>query len=142
MTRKQIVDKALKRILEHPGTFWMDKFKLKITKAIKKSWRDEYGDSDTDNLDCGTVCCFAGEVVIAAKGMKHFKKLEYHEVRSEAEEILGLDYSQARTLFYPGSTYYLDAGISKKSPGTPQYAKAAVKAVKNYFKDNPLVEVA
>lgn len=129
LTKQEILDKALARILTYPGKFTMDKFKYTITKFAKKLGLYE-------DMDCGTVCCFAGQIVIAAKGMKYFQSLDYVEVSEEAQEILGLDSNDRRALFYTDSRYFEDIRINKHEPGTKAYAQAAVSAIKRYFREH------
>lgn len=135
MTRKQILDKALNRILKYPGKFDMRSFKTQVNKY----WKEV--DPTYEALDCGTVCCFAGEIVIAKDGHKGFGATEYHNMGARASQILGLLHlGEQGSLFYPGSNIFEEAGLDDHLPGTPAYAKCAVKAIRKYFKTYPLVE--
>lgn len=136
MTRQKILDKAIKRMLDYPEKFNMRWFRIKINDLFKRA-----DDGDCKYNSCGTVCCFAGEVIIAAKGMKYFEGLNPGAVQFVAQNLLGLSDTGRQELFYTYK-YYIDAGIHNHKEGTKAYAKAAVRAIKNYFKDNPLQEAA
>lgn len=129
MINVELLKKVLKRVSKDPKHFNMSWFKNKITKKNQKIY---------PSLGCGTVCCFAGDIVLEMLGPGGLHKLPELSIPTLAQNLARLSDEDRAKLFYPFSNIYMP-NILSLTPGTKKYAQFVVGRIKQYFKEQGYV---
>jgi len=119
----ELISKVLKRIEKDHKHFYMGWFRKRLTKKELNNY---------NTLDCGTVCCFAGEIVIEALGPGALFKLPEGSIPDVAATIAGLTEDDQRNLFYTRSDSAYGGRI-RHVPGTKAYAKYVTGCIRKYL---------
>lgn len=119
----ELISRTLKRIETGHKHFNMEWFHGRITKKTQKVYK---------HLDCGTVCCFAGELVLESLGATALKRAT--DVASIAGVVAGLTQEDQNALFYTGHISMFSPDICQFEPGTRKYAKFVTGKIREYIK--------
>lgn len=122
----ELISKVLKRIEKDHKHFYMEWFRNRLTKKDLKNYNNSI------KLDCGTVCCFAGEIVIEALGPGALFKLPWGSIPEVAATIAGLTADDQQNLFYTRSDSAY-GGCIRHVPGTKAYAKYVTGCIREYL---------
>lgn len=124
----KLLNKTLKRIESDYHHFDMNVFKRTIKTKLQMAFHYITKGKYKEPLECGTICCFAGEAVIAAKGYNGLKRTPYDKIANTASKLLGFTDTPLILLFYPDDRAY--PGISQLRKGTKAYARCVVKGIR------------
>lgn len=126
---KELLLKAAKMAEADYKHFDMQTWRVKVTQSLKDRWeRTKY--TRGKNLECGTVCCLAGNICSVALGAKAFALMNEDAISSTAAGLAGLDQVEASNLFSPGGSFYESSRRLK--PGTRPYGKAIANGVRAF----------
>ena len=132
--QKKLLRRAAQMAVDDYKHFDMGFWRIKVTKRIKAQWAKVYPsrkDSSRKNLDCGTVCCLAGNVCAAKLGVKAFNVMYSDAIAETAAALVGLTDTEVEEIFTPEGACYDDVPKNKK--GTRAYAKAIQAGVEKFI---------
>lgn len=127
--QKSLLRRAAEMAVKEYKHFDMGYWRVNVTKTLKKAWaKMSYKRA---KLDCGTVCCLAGNVCIVALGIKAFEVMTKDAIEPVAAGLLGMSTAETCEIFAPDGRFYDEAG--RLQIGTLKYAKAVQAGVENFI---------